>query len=175
LAAFCVEATENGKANRETGRRVTMSTDFTAPVQCKAEENLYSEGDVAIAAIWLALFLLMVIGVLFENQNKPMVPLIFLAALLAGLSVLGWRRKKRAAANARNTTDRHRTFTAGSFTSSAIATWRKNLSVLHWVWQWRLAQLQGRPEDCGAKGRRGLMCLSLFSPLLPLALLDVAR
>jgi LPXTG-motif cell wall-anchored protein len=75
-----------------------MSTDFTVPFQRKAEAKLCSDGEVAIAAIWLALFLLMVVGVLFENQNKPTVPLVFLAVALAGLGLLGWRRKKRAAA-----------------------------------------------------------------------------
>jgi hypothetical protein len=75
-----------------------MSTDLTVPLQRKAEATLGGDGDVVIAAIWLALFLLMIVGALFESQNIPSVPLVLLAAVLAGWGALGWRRKKRAAA-----------------------------------------------------------------------------
>jgi len=72
-----------------------MSTYFAGPFQRKAMER--HDGEVAIASIWLAFYLCMVVGALFVNRNgSVMLPLALFAAVVGGWSVLGWRRKKRA-------------------------------------------------------------------------------
>ena len=44
-----------------------MSTYFAGPFQRKAMEK--HDGEVTIASIWLAFYLLMVVGTLFVNRN----------------------------------------------------------------------------------------------------------
>jgi hypothetical protein len=70
-----------------------MSTNLTAGLQCKGKAKRDSDGDVAIAVIWLALYLLMAVGALFAKRNESVVALAFFAAVLGGWGVLGWRRK----------------------------------------------------------------------------------
>ena len=69
-------------------------------LQRKPEAKRVSDGDVIVAGIWLALYLLMIVGALFVNRNGFLydVPLLLFAAVLGGWGVLGWRRKKKAAA-----------------------------------------------------------------------------
>jgi len=67
-------------------------------LQRKPEAKRVSDGDVIVAGIWLALYLLMIVGALFVNRNGFLydVPLLLFAAVLGGWGVLGWRRKKKA-------------------------------------------------------------------------------
>jgi len=71
-----------------------MSTDVTVQLQRKAEANRDSNGDVAIAAVWGALYLFMIVGSLVAN-GKAALALILFAAILVGCGVLGWRRNKK--------------------------------------------------------------------------------
>jgi hypothetical protein len=77
-----------------------MSTDLTVIAQRKATAKRDSDGDVATASIWLALYLLLGLGALFANQSGPVVLLVLFAAALAGWGVFGWRRKKKTALGA---------------------------------------------------------------------------
>jgi hypothetical protein len=72
-----------------------MSMDLTAALQRKAKAEPDSDSDVAIATIWLAFNLLMIIGALFVCEGL-WVPLALFAAVCCGWAVLGWRRQTKA-------------------------------------------------------------------------------
>jgi len=73
-----------------------MSIDLTAALQRKAKVEPDSHGDVTIASVWLAFYLLMIVGAPFVNRNGSGSVLAVFAALLGGWGVFGWRRKKKA-------------------------------------------------------------------------------
>ncbi len=75
-----------------------MSIDLTAALQRKAKVEPDSDGDVTVASVWLAFYLLMIVGAPFVNRNGFGPVLALFAAVLAGWGVLGWRRKKKAPA-----------------------------------------------------------------------------
>lgn len=72
-----------------------MSTEFAVPSQRNARTKHDNNGDVIVAAIWLAFYLLIVVPELFMNQTKFLVTLVLIVAVLGGWCVLGWRRKKK--------------------------------------------------------------------------------
>jgi hypothetical protein len=49
---------------RQAGKRETMSTDLTVVFERKSKAKRDSKADLAIASVWLALYLLMLVGVL---------------------------------------------------------------------------------------------------------------
>jgi hypothetical protein len=73
-----------------------MSTYLTAALQHKAKAERGNNGEVIVASIWLALYLLMVVGALFAKQHGSVVLLVLSAAVLGGWGVLGARGKKHA-------------------------------------------------------------------------------
>ena len=75
-----------------------MSIDFTVPLQREAKAKHDSDGDVAVAGIWLALYLVMVVRTLLVNLNGPVMGLVLFVAAIGGCGVLGWRRNKRTMA-----------------------------------------------------------------------------
>lgn len=59
--------------------------------------NAERDGNVVtVATLWFALYLFMVLGALFANQNGPVVALVLFAAVAGGWVALGGRRKKKA-------------------------------------------------------------------------------
>jgi hypothetical protein len=78
-----------------------MSIDLTAALQRKAKVEPDSHGDVTIASVWLALYLLMIVGAPFVNRNGSGSVLAVFAALLGGWGVFGWRRKKKGQMNSK--------------------------------------------------------------------------
>ena len=90
-----------------------MSAKFIASLQSKPATNHDIDAHVAIAGIWFALYLVMIVGALIANPSKASLA-IFVAVFAAwfvfgrlrkkkakpidGGGLIGWREKKKAAA-----------------------------------------------------------------------------